>query len=105
MAMKKTYEVIISDKAKRMLGTHIKFIAQVNKEAARKKKTPLISAMRSLKFMPQRYPFFENPYIPHSKYHKLYVENWYLILYQIKDNHVEVDYILDCRQDHEWLLD
>ncbi|MEE1432104.1 MAG: hypothetical protein U0K74_08405, partial [Clostridia bacterium] len=26
-------------------------------------------------------------------------------LYQIKDNHVEVDYILDCRQDHEWLLD
>ena len=94
MAMKKTYEVIISDKAKRMLGTHIKFIAQVNKEAARKKK-----------FMPQRYPFFENPYIPHSKYHKLYVENWYLILYQIKDNHVEVDYILDCRQDHEWLLD
>lgn len=48
MAMKKTYEVIISDKAKRMLGTHIKFIAQVNKEAARKKKTQLISAMRSL---------------------------------------------------------
>ena len=41
MAMKKTYEVIISDKAKRMLGTHIKFIAQVNKEAARKKKTAL----------------------------------------------------------------
>lgn len=37
MAMKKTYEVIISDKAKRMLGTHIKFIAQVNKEAARKR--------------------------------------------------------------------
>ena len=58
MAMKKTYEVIISDKAKRMLGTHIKFIAQVNKEAARKKKTQLISAMRSLEFMPQRYPFF-----------------------------------------------
>ena len=56
---KKTYEVIISDKAKRMLGTHIKFIAQVNKEAARKKKTQLISAMRSLEFMPQRYPFLK----------------------------------------------
>ena len=44
MAMKKTYEVIISDKAKRMLGTHIKFIAQVNKEAVAAKKKELITA-------------------------------------------------------------
>lgn len=31
------YKVIVSDKAKQMLGMHIRFIAQVNKEAAIKK--------------------------------------------------------------------
>lgn len=30
------YKVIVSDKAKQMLGMHIRFIAQVNKEAAKK---------------------------------------------------------------------
>ena len=42
------YKVIVSDKAKQMLGMHIRFIAQVNKEAAKKKKKELIEAMRSL---------------------------------------------------------
>ena len=104
MTAKKAYKVIVSDRAKQMLGMHIRFIAQISKEAARKKKKQLTEAIRSLAFMPQRYPFFENPYIPHGKCHKMYVENWYLVLYQIKDDRVEVDYIVDCRQDYEWLL-
>ena len=54
--------------------------------------------------MPQRFPFFEALYIPPNKYHKLYVENWYLILYQIRDDTVYVDYILDCRKEYSWLL-
>lgn len=37
----KKYEVIVSDRAKRMLGTHIQFMAQVNKNAASAKKNPL----------------------------------------------------------------
>ena len=93
MIAKKAYKVIVSDRAKQMLGMHIRFIAQISKEAARKKKKQLTEAIRSLAFMPQRYPFFENPYIPHGKYHKMYVESWYLVLYQIKDDRVEVDYI------------
>ena len=31
----KKYKVIVSDRAKRMLGTHIRFMAQVNKDAAK----------------------------------------------------------------------
>lgn len=38
MADNKTYKVIVSDRAKQMLGTHIRFMAQVNKDAARDKK-------------------------------------------------------------------
>ena len=104
MTENKTYKVIVSDRARRMLGTHIRFMAQVNRGAAVSKKKAITSAIRSLTQMPQRFPFFEEPYIPSNKYHKLFVEKWYLILYQIQDDTVYVDYILDCRKDYDWLV-
>ena len=88
----KRYKVIVSDRAKRMLGTHVRFLAQVNKEAATTKKKEVLAAIRSLSKMPHRYPFFEAKYIPANKYHKLFVEKWYIVLYQIRDNIVYVDY-------------
>ena len=98
------YKMIISDRAKEMLEMHIRFLAQVDKQAAVKLKKRLIEEIRSLQNMPQRYPFFNEAYIPVNKYHKLYVENWYLVLYQIKDETIYVDWIIDCRQDYQWLL-
>lgn len=98
------YKVIVSDRAKRMLTTHIRFMAQVNKDAAQAKKKELIEAMRSLERMPQRFPFFEEVYMPPNKYHKMFVAKWYLVLYQIQDDTVYVDYILDCRKDYNWLI-
>lgn len=67
MAENKKYKVIISDRAKRMLGTHIRFMAQVNKQAASEKKKEIMTAMRSLSQMPQRFPFFEELYITPNK--------------------------------------
>lgn len=104
MAKNSIYKVIVSDRAKRMLGAHIRFMAQVNKEAAVAKKKELMAAMRSLSRMPQRFPFFEEMYITPNKYHKMFVEKWYIILYQIQDGTVYVDYILDCRKDYSWLI-
>ena len=104
MADNKTYKVIVSDRAKQMLGIHIRFMAQVNKDAVRDKKKEIVTALRSLSKMPQRFPFFEGMYIPPNKYHKMFVEKWYLILYQIQDDTVYVDYILDCRRDYSWLV-
>ena len=98
------YKVIVSDRAKQMLGSHLRFLAQVNKEAAGKLKDRLLEQIGSLQEMPQRYPFFNEDYIPANKYHKLFVENWFLVLYQIKDDTVYVDWIIDCRQDYGWLL-
>ena len=43
-------------------------------------------------------------YVPKNKYHKMFIEKWYLVLYQIQDDTVYVDYILDCRQDYSWLV-
>ena len=104
MAENIKYKVIVSDRAKRMLGTHIRFMAQVSKESAAAKKKEIIVAMRSLSHMPQRYPFFEESYITPNKYHKMFIEKWYLVLYQIQDDTVYVDYILDCRKDCYWLV-
>ena len=98
------YTVIISDRAKQMLGQHIQFLAQVSKNAAVELKKSLLVEFRSWESFPQRYPFFSADFIPPNKYHRLYVQNWFLVLYQIKDNTVYIDWIVDCRQDYEWLL-
>ncbi len=87
-----------------MLETHIRFMAQVNRQAAAEKKKEIIDAMRSLSRMPQRFPFFEELYITPNKYHRMFIEKWYLVLYQIQDDTVYVEYILDCRKEYSWLI-
>ena len=104
MVSNSKYKVIVSDRAKRMLGLHIRFMAQVNKEAAAEKKKEIMAAMRSLRQMPQRFPYFEELYITPNKYHKMFIEKWYLVLYQIQEDTVYVEYILDCRKDYSWLI-
>lgn len=98
------YKVIISDRARDSFALHLRFLAQASKSAAVKLKHRFLQEIRSLEEMPQRYPFFNEDYIPVNKYHKLFVENWYLVLYQIRDDTVYVDWIVDCRQDYSWLL-
>lgn len=96
----KEYTVIISERAKRMLGSHIRFLAQVDKAAATTRKNEIISALHSLSNMPYRYPVFRSPFLPPDKYRRMYIKNFYLAIYQIKDSTVYVDYILDCRNDN-----
>ncbi|MGN1098505.1 MAG: type II toxin-antitoxin system RelE/ParE family toxin [Clostridia bacterium] len=102
--MAEKYKVIVSDKAKRMLGEHIRFMAQVDKKAAKNTEKRIIAALRSLSDMPKRFPFFEEQYISPNKYRKMFVEKWYMLIYQIRDDTVYVDYILDCRRDYDWLI-
>lgn len=104
MEKKPQYKVIISDRARQMLGGHVRFLAQKSLPAARKVKNDLLNAIRSLSTMPERFPFLDAEFIPPNKYHKLFVEKCYLILYQIKDLTVHVDYVVDCRQDYKWLV-
>lgn len=69
MAKNRKYKVIVSDRAKRMLGTHIRFMTQVSKDAAIAKKKQLMATMRLLSQIPQRFPFSEEMYITPNKYH------------------------------------
>jgi len=87
-----------------MLAGHVRFVAQKSLPAARKMKNDLIDAINCLYQMPERFPFLAADFIPPNKYHKMLVGKRYLILYQIKDQTVYVDYIVDCRQDYGWLI-
>jgi len=104
MEKKPQYKVIVSDRARQMLAGHVRFLANKSPVAARKIKNDLMDAIRSLYQMPERCPYLNTEFISINKYHKMFVEKWYLILYQIKDQTVYVDYILDCRQDYRWLI-
>ncbi len=64
----------------------------------------LMDVIRSLSFLQKRFPFCNADFIPLNKYHKMFVEKLYLILYQIKDQTVFIDYIVDCREDYRWLV-
>ena len=98
------YKVIVADAARRQIEEAVLFLRQESPEAAQALRVRLIEALRSLSSFPGRYPFFNEPYIPANRYHKMIVQEYYLILYQIKDQTVFVDYVLDCRRDYRWLL-
>jgi hypothetical protein len=100
----KRYEVIISDKASEMLLTHVRFLAQVSEEAAQEVAGRFTSSARSLEYFPERNPWLTDISLPINKYRKLLFSKRHLIIYQIKDNKVYIDYIVDCRQDYAWLL-
>lgn len=104
MAEQSSFRVVISSRATRMLVSHVAFLARVNGDAAGRLTDEFEQAATSLENMPHRCPWFEQPYIPHNKYRSLLFGKRYQMLFQIKDETVFVDYVLDCRQDYQWLL-
>lgn len=98
------YMVIISDAARQMLIEHILFLAQADAGAARKIKTVLLDSIQFLSYFPARHPFISTEFLPANKYRKMVIEKRYLILYQVKEQIVFVDWIMDCRQDYSWLI-
>ncbi|OXM13942.1 type II toxin-antitoxin system RelE/ParE family toxin [Paenibacillus herberti] len=98
------YKILVSNRARQMLESHIRFLAEKSPDAARRAKDELLQAIRSLERMPERFPFLDAEFIPPNKYHKMFVEKWYLVLYQIQDKTVYIDHIVDCRQDYRWLV-
>ena len=104
MDQNKLYKVKISEEAQRGLGNIVSYVALNSIQAVRVLKKDLVAEISSLKLFPERTPFLEGEFIPFNKYHKLVVRKNYLVIYQIKDDTVWVDYVIDCRQDYQWLI-
>lgn len=100
----KKFLVIISDKASEMLVSHARFLAQVSENAAQKLIEDFMDSAKSLEKFPEQNPWLSDPALPINKYRKLLIYKKYLLIYQIKGNKVYVDYVVDCRQNYNWLL-
>lgn len=100
----KSYKVIITPKAADMLISHSRFIANVSEKAAMKFINEFNEKAKSLERFPERNPYIIDPMIAEEKYRKLVILKMYLLIYQIKDENVFIDALLDCRQDYKWLL-
>ena len=98
------YSVVVSDRAMQMLVSHAAFIAQVSPSAAERLTDAFERTADSLEVMPQRCPWLVDESIPKNAYRYLLFEKRYMLIFQIKDDAVLVDYVVDCRQDCTWLI-
>ena len=98
------YQVIVSKPATQMLVAHAVFLTQVSPEAAERLVAAFEKTANSLEEMPNRCPGLVGEYIPRNMYHFMVFEKRYMIIFQIKDNVVYADYVVDCRQDYQWLM-
>lgn len=104
MEQQNKYRVIVSERATQMLISHAAFLAQVSPEAAERLTAKFEKAANFLELMPQRCPWLTGEYIPRNAYRFILFEKRYMIIFQIVDDIVYANYVVDCRQDYNWLI-
>lgn len=104
MERRNKYEIAVSERALHMLGEHVAFISRVSLRAAKRLSMSFKTAINSLNENPQRCPWLKSENIPSNTYRFLIFEKRYMLIFQIRDNTVFVEYVLDCRRDYGWLI-
>jgi len=104
MPKTKQYKVIISPELNSMLEQHVAFLASQDISAGEQLHNKIIKAIKSLETFPERYPILEYHNL-NIEFRKMYVPNWYLLIYEIEQDIVKMQYMIDCRQDYMWLLE
>lgn len=100
----KEYQLVISKRAAFQLNEHAAFAARLEERLALRLIQSFQEAALSLTHMPFRMPFLDSDTIPDRKYRKMLFEKYYLILYSVQDDTVCIEYVIDGRQDYQWLL-
>ena len=104
MEQQNKHRVIVSERATQMFVSHTAFLAQVSPEAAERLTIEFEQTANFLELMPQRCPWLTGEYIPRNAYRFILFEKRYMIIFQIVDDIVYADYVVDCRQDYNWLI-
>ena len=99
-----TYRVVVSKRASRQLVSHAAFAARLEERLADQLVEDFKEAAASLSRFPYRNPVLRSDEFITEKYRKMLFGKWYLMLYQIKGNTVLIEYVIDGRQDYQWLL-
>lgn len=104
MDQQNKYRVTVSTRVAQMLVSYAAFLAQVSPAAEMRLTVEFEKAAKSLEQMPQRCPWLRGEYIPKNAYRFILFEKCYMLIFQIVDNTVYADYVVDCRQDYGWLI-
>lgn len=94
------YEVRVLPTAYQMLGRHVSYVKQINSTAADKLIHQFRVAVRSLKILPNRHPRFEGELMKRIEFRYLIFDKYYLIIYRVQGNRVNIHYVVDGRQDY-----
>ncbi len=85
-------------------GEWTRFLAEVSEQAAQNLVDDFRVTAKSLEKYPDSNPWLSDSALPINKCRKLLLYRRYLLIYQVKNNTVFVEYIVDCRQNYGWLL-
>ena len=98
------FDVIISEDALSMLDLHARFLAKVNQNAAKKLVDQVLDDISSLSTLPERCPYYTNPFVPCNRYRMMISNKRYLIIYEVSGETVYVDYVIDSRRNNKMLF-
>ena len=98
------YSIEVFANATQMLVSHAAFLAKVSPNAANRLIEAFEEAANSLEIMPNRCPWLVDENIPRYTYRYLTFEKRYMLVYQVIDSTVYIDYVLDSRQDNSYFV-
>ena len=91
------YKVLVSPRARDMLFSHARFLAQSSVKAGEELFDLFEEKIDSLEDMPERCALYDNPYLTYGKYRKIALGKHLLILFQVLQDTVYIDLIIDNR--------
>lgn len=98
------FQVIVSKRAAQQLVEYAVFMARLEERLARQLAADFWKAADSLQSFLYRNPILRSSVFVTEKYRKMVFGKWYLLIYQIKGERVFVEYVIDGRQDYQWLI-
>ncbi len=93
------YNVIVSERADKMLIRHARFLAKVSGPAAMRLADGFEALLRELGENPYQFPVEADENLPKGLYRKALFCKWYKAVFIVENQTVYLDAVLDCRQD------
>jgi len=104
---KNKYNVIVSERADRMLLSCTAFLTNVSIPAAKRLLRDYRKSIKVLAETPYQFPFADDldvPGIPLETYRKCLFDDRYKAIFLIEDDDVFIDAVIDCRQENKGLF-
>ena len=97
------YNVIVAERADKMLIRHARFLAKASKPAALRLADEFEAVLRELEENPYQFPMETDGNLPKGLYRKALFCKWYKAVFVVESQNVYLDAVLDCRQDNRRL--